>query len=82
MMEVAVQSKQSAALEEETVTRTVNVFLALFVEETTAKISIQQQQSWPIAAQQKNLQFHQVSHILFDAVTVPLSLFAENQCFF
>ena len=42
MMEVAVPSKKSAALEEETVTRTVNVFLALYVEETTAKSSIQQ----------------------------------------
>ena len=45
MMEVAVPSKKSAALEEETVTRTVNVFLALYVEETTAKSYIQQQQS-------------------------------------
>jgi hypothetical protein len=51
-MENAVPSKSSAALEEETVTRTVNVCLALYVEKTTAKISIQQQQSYQIAAYQ------------------------------
>lgn len=74
MMEVAVQSKQSAALEEETVTRTVNVFLALFVEETTANSSIQQLQSWQIAAQQKHLHLPQVRLILFEPAIVLLTL--------